>query len=112
VPTTPINLTLLADSLPALKNGAGRTATLLSRDSVTADLCVADHAGLIDVGELGARDEILIVVSGYGRLRCGDGEEMEITEGDVVFVPAGEAPQFERLTARFRIWRLKLSNGA
>lgn len=53
----------------------------------------------------GLRDEICIIVCGYGALYYRD-EVLQCTEGDLLFIPAGAPHRFEHLDGDFRIWRL------
>ena len=110
-PVRPVNLTLLADRLAVPRDGEqSRTAGVLNRADLAFDIQTADGAGRLEA-EPGERDEIYVILAGYGAFRCADGELVEFTAGDVLFVPAGTAPRFEGLSPRFRTWRISLGGG-
>jgi len=52
-----------------------------------------------------ARDEIYVVLSGYGTFRRGT-ELVRFSPGDVLFVAAGVAHRFESFSGDFRTWAI------
>ena len=49
------------------------------------------------------RDEVYVVLSGYGEFSCG-GERRPFAPGELLFVPAGVDHRFEQFTADFATW--------
>lgn len=49
------------------------------------------------------KDEIYIVARGHGWFRAGD-DRFSVTEGDALFVPAGQEHRFEDFTDVFETW--------
>ena len=108
-PGKPINLTAIAERLP---RADGRVAArLLTGADLAFELLAVDEARARQE-TLGRCDEVYIVISGYGTLRCGDAEVVEFTAGDVLFVPAGAAGRFRRLSRGFKTWRISLGSPA
>ncbi len=66
----------------------------------TTDLSVGTYslpAGADDTQDPHAEDEIYVVVTGRARFVSGDGEA-EVSQGDVIFVPAHEVHRFADIT--------------
>lgn len=55
---------------------------------------------------------IYVVIAGFGSLGSGDGDDMEATAGDVLFVTAGRNRCFSKLSRKFQVWRLTLRTPA
>ncbi len=49
------------------------------------------------------KDEIYIVISGYGTLNCNN-KRTECRQGDILFVPAGMEHWFEKFSKDFCTW--------
>jgi mannose-6-phosphate isomerase-like protein (cupin superfamily) len=67
----------------------------------------ADTTGQL-APEPSRHDELYMIIAGYGVLRCSDGELIELTAGDLLFVPAESGARFEDLSRKFKTWRVSL----
>jgi mannose-6-phosphate isomerase-like protein (cupin superfamily) len=104
-PLGPINLTEAAErTFWSEARWVGRA--LAGADGLALEIRALDDA------EEGCRspsgcDDVYVVVSGYGVLRCGE-EAVEFTASDVLVAPAGTEHRLERLDGAFRLWRISL----
>ena len=121
-PDKPVNLTALAERLPPLPSpdapdgatsASASARRVLTRGDLRFEVVQApEKAGGRDGSTAGdGPDEIYVVISGDGAFRCADGEIVEFTAGDVLFVPAGAAGRFVRSSRGFRTWRIALAPG-
>jgi len=103
-PDQPVNLTAAVD-LAGLLKGRGVTQVLTG-----AHLTFGIHGpdGLEAVPETSEADTLYVIIAGYGVLCCSDGERIEFTAGDVMFVPAGAEHRFDEIGPKFRIWRIEI----
>ncbi len=53
-----------------------------------------------------------MIIAGYGVLLCSDGERIEFTAGDVMFVPAGAEHHFDEIVPKFRTWRIEIGRAS
>lgn len=83
--------------------GAPREFT---HDGMSAEIVEYARGAALEHGPA-ERDIIYIVLSGYGVLGSGS-EELELTNGDVLFVAAGTEPRFPQLSRKFKAWKLQL----
>ncbi|MBV9329930.1 MAG: cupin domain-containing protein [Alphaproteobacteria bacterium] len=88
---------LVADQL---LNSAETSAKLFERDDISVLLYVPKDT---DTQTPHARDELYIVVAGYGTFRRGK-ELVRFSPGDVLFVAAGVPHRFESFSGDFRTW--------
>lgn len=104
-PDQPINLTAAVD-LAGLLNGRGVTQVLTG-----ARLTFGIHGpdGLEAVPETSEADTLYVIIAGYGVLCCSDGERIEFTAGDVMFVPAGAEHRFDEIGPKFVMWRIEIA---
>ena len=101
----PINLTL------QLEDGGSRAGAASVQRLLTASNLVCDHLSNGSGPQIkGAalQDEIFIVIDGHGSIRCAQGKLMEVTAGDVLYVPAGTTRFFQNLSPKFRVIRFSL----
>lgn len=94
----PLNLTALTE----MKNL--RELCTAGEAGCTLEVCGLEEAGTVQADGLPG-DTVYVVASGYGVLHH-DGEALECTAGDVIFVPSGQPHRFERLEAGIRVWRI------
>ena len=106
----PVNLTVLADRMSPIGDGRLSKAT---RILTLADLVFEIHAG-DGAGQMaldpGLQDEIYVVIAGFGAVRCADGDLIEFTAGDLLFVPADSEARLEGLSPKFRAWRISVGS--
>ena len=75
---------------PLFTGNVGRQAILTPEDSNNFNFgIVAFPAGVRNKFHKHSGDQILIVTEGTGKVAT-DSEELEVTEGDVILIPAGE----------------------
>lgn len=105
-PRHPVNLTAAVE-LGRLIGGPG-SAKVHSSENLT--FTIHDAASLATVAERAETDILYVIIAGYGVLRCTDGEYIEFTAGDVMFVPAGALHCFEQVAPKFKIWRIEVGH--
>src|SRR5688500_11393944 len=99
-------MNLTADvELGRLTDAAGATSAL-SRGRLAFTILAVDGLGAF--AERAETDLLYVVMAGYGVLRCGDGERIEFTAGDVMLVPAGALHRFEEVAPKFKTWRIEV----
>jgi mannose-6-phosphate isomerase-like protein (cupin superfamily) len=103
-PDQPVNLTAAVE-LAGLLDGRGSTE-VLTGGRLTFGIHGPD--GLEAIPERSDADTLYVIISGYGVLRCSDGERIEFTAGDVMFVPAGAEHRFDEIGPKFRMWRIEI----
>jgi mannose-6-phosphate isomerase-like protein (cupin superfamily) len=105
----PVNLTAAAERMPWTQ--AQQTVRVLARaDGLALEIRAVDGTEEQPRSpSLG--DDIYVVISGYGALRCGE-EVVECTAGDVVLAPSAVAHRFERLDGELKVWRISLARAA
>jgi mannose-6-phosphate isomerase-like protein (cupin superfamily) len=103
-PGQPVNLTAAVE-LAGLLEGRGITQVLAG-----PDLTFVIHGpdGLEAVPEKSEADILYVIIAGYGVLCCSNGERIEFTAGDVMFVPAGAEHRFDEIGPKFRMWRIEI----
>jgi mannose-6-phosphate isomerase-like protein (cupin superfamily) len=92
-----LDFRLAADQLV---NSTDTATRLFERDDISVVLYIPQDT---DSQEPHARDEIYVVVSGYGTFRR-DEELVRFSPGDVLFVPANVPHRFESFSGDFRTW--------
>jgi len=103
------NLTALADRLRS--DGAVGVLPVLEHDTISAVILRPVPGQPFEDGPAPS-DTIYVVIAGDGRLSSGGADEVEATSGDVLFVPAGQARRFTKLSRKFQMWRLALRPAA
>ncbi len=103
-PDQPVNLTAAVE-LGRLTDGPA-SAPVLSREHLAFAIHGVDE--LQTVAERVETDILYVIISGYGILCCADGERIEFTAGDVMFVPAGAEHRFDEIGPKFRTWRIAI----
>jgi hypothetical protein len=104
-PQMPINLTL------QLEEGGSHGGAASVQRLLTAANLVCDHLSNgsgPQIAGAALQDEIFIVVCGHGAIRCEQGKLMEVTAGDVLYVPVGTTRFFQNLSPKFRVIRFSL----
>jgi mannose-6-phosphate isomerase-like protein (cupin superfamily) len=92
-----LDFRLAADQL---LNSVETATRLFERDDVSVVLYIPQDS---DQQSPHGRDEIYIVISGYGTFRR-DSELVRFSPGDVLFVGAGVPHRFETFSGDFRTW--------
>jgi quercetin dioxygenase-like cupin family protein len=88
--------------LEARREATGRPyLEYLRQSSMSGGLYVL-AAGAFDGQQPHTEDEIYYVVSGTARFTAG-GETIDVTAGDILFVPANEPHHFSDITAQLRL---------
>jgi len=95
--TIKLDFRLAADQLI---NSTDTATRLFERDDISVVLYIPQDT---DRQEPHTRDEIYVVVSGYGTFRRGK-ELVRFSPGDVLFVPANVPHRFESFSGDFRTW--------
>ena|SRR5215471_17379637 len=83
-----------------LINSPETSARLFERDDVSVVLYIPQNT---DEQKPHSRDELYVVISGYGTFRR-DQELVRFSPGDVLFVAAGTPHRFESFSGDFRTW--------
>jgi len=83
-----------------LINSSETAVSLFERDDFSVVLYIPDDT---DPQTPHQRDEIYIVISGYGTFRRGE-ELVRFSPGDVLFVAANTPHRFESFSGDFRTW--------
>jgi mannose-6-phosphate isomerase-like protein (cupin superfamily) len=53
-------------------------------------------------------DLFYVVIAGFGCLISTDGDDIDFTAGDILFVEAGSDRRFRNLSRKFQAWRIEL----
>ena len=83
-----------------LLNSSDTAASLFHRDDFSVVLYIPQDT---DQQTPHSRDELYIVISGYGTFRRGQ-ELVRFSPGDVLFVAANTPHRFESFSGDFRTW--------
>jgi hypothetical protein len=108
MPATSLPVNLTAAALEQSGPTGIPSAPLLLRPHMRCDQL--DGSALQAQGQAAAaRDEVYVVVAGFGGMRCEDGSTLEVTAGDVVYVSPGTSRGFEALSRNFSALLLTFS---
>jgi mannose-6-phosphate isomerase-like protein (cupin superfamily) len=97
------NLTALADRL----RPAAKVLPVLEHEVLAAAILRPEQDEFFEDGPA-PHDTVYVVIAGYGSLGSSDADDVEVTAGDVLFVPLGQQRRFRNLSGKFEVWRLVL----